>query len=99
MGSPKLMRILDPADLFGSRAAAKQAAASEADRQAYVAQQQELLAANKAQLSNSNTLSGANVDSGVANVVTGADVSVESNLDALVKKRKSATAGTSLGVV
>lgn len=98
MGS-KAMRILDPADLFGSRAAAKQAAASEADRQAYVAQQQELLAANKAQLSNSNTLSGANVDSGVANVVTGADVSVESNLDALVKKRKSATAGTSLGVV
>ena len=99
MGSPKLMRVLDPADLFGSRAAAKQAAASERDRQAYVAQQQELLAANKAQLSNANTLSGANVDTGMANVVTGADVSVESSIDALVKKRKSKTTGTSLGVV
>ena len=99
MGSPKLMRILDPADLFGSRAAAKQAAASEADRQAYLAQQQELLAANKAQLSNANTLTGANVDTGMANVVTGADVSVESSIDALVKKRKSTATGTSLGVV
>lgn len=98
MGS-KAMKWLDPADLFGSQAAAKQAAASEADRQAYVAQQQELLAANKAQLSNSNTLSGANVDTGMANVMTGADVSVASSIDALVKKRKSTTTGTSLGVV